>query len=113
MSSRQRQRIRHPARHPPEADQSVSWHVYRARRPALVSTAGAGQARIADVSVTYIVNGTYICECRAGGGGAMAQDAGVSRWTEADLPDLSGRTAVVTGANAGLGLQIAKVLAGH
>jgi hypothetical protein len=25
-------------------------------------------------------------------------------WTEADIPDLSGRTAVVTGANGGLGL---------
>jgi NAD(P)-dependent dehydrogenase (short-subunit alcohol dehydrogenase family) len=43
----------------------------------------------------------------------MAQDARGSRWTEADVPDLAGRTAVVTGANAGLGLQIAKVLAGH
>ena len=32
-------------------------------------------------------------------------------WTEADVPDWSGRTAVVTGANAGLGLQAARVLA--
>src|SRR5262245_13782939 len=32
-------------------------------------------------------------------------------WTEADIPDLSGRTAVVTGASAGLGLQTAHVLA--
>jgi NAD(P)-dependent dehydrogenase (short-subunit alcohol dehydrogenase family) len=32
-------------------------------------------------------------------------------WTEADIPDLSGRTAVVTGANTGLGLQISRVLA--
>src|SRR5690348_2854339 len=32
-------------------------------------------------------------------------------WTEADIPDQSGRTAVVTGANAGLGLQAARVLA--
>ena len=32
-------------------------------------------------------------------------------WTEADIPDLSGRTAVVTGANTGLGLQTARVLA--
>jgi NAD(P)-dependent dehydrogenase (short-subunit alcohol dehydrogenase family) len=43
----------------------------------------------------------------------MARDARISQWTEADLPDLTGRTAVVTGANAGLGLRIAKVLAGH
>jgi NAD(P)-dependent dehydrogenase (short-subunit alcohol dehydrogenase family) len=32
-------------------------------------------------------------------------------WTEADIPDLSGQTAVVTGANTGLGLQAARVLA--
>ena len=34
-------------------------------------------------------------------------------WTEADIPDLSGQTAVVTGANTGLGLQAARVLAGR
>jgi NAD(P)-dependent dehydrogenase (short-subunit alcohol dehydrogenase family) len=40
------------------------------------------------------------------------QPAGDHRhWTEADIPDLSGRTAVVTGANTGLGLQVARVLA--
>jgi NAD(P)-dependent dehydrogenase (short-subunit alcohol dehydrogenase family) len=33
------------------------------------------------------------------------------RWTEADVPDLSGRVSVVTGASAGLGLQAACVLA--
>jgi NAD(P)-dependent dehydrogenase (short-subunit alcohol dehydrogenase family) len=33
-------------------------------------------------------------------------------WTEHDIPDLSGRTAVVTGANGGLGLQTALALAG-
>jgi NAD(P)-dependent dehydrogenase (short-subunit alcohol dehydrogenase family) len=32
-------------------------------------------------------------------------------WTEADIDDLTGRTAVVTGANTGLGLQTASVLA--
>lgn len=35
------------------------------------------------------------------------------QWTEADIPDLAGRTAVVTGGNAGLGLQISRVLAGR
>jgi NAD(P)-dependent dehydrogenase (short-subunit alcohol dehydrogenase family) len=35
------------------------------------------------------------------------------RWTEADVPELAGRVAVVTGGNAGLGLQISRVLAGR
>jgi NAD(P)-dependent dehydrogenase (short-subunit alcohol dehydrogenase family) len=34
-------------------------------------------------------------------------------WTAADVPDQSGRTAVVTGASGGLGLQTARVLAGR
>jgi NAD(P)-dependent dehydrogenase (short-subunit alcohol dehydrogenase family) len=32
-------------------------------------------------------------------------------WTEADIPDLAGRTAIVTGANTGLGMRIARILA--
>ena len=32
-------------------------------------------------------------------------------WTRADIPDLSGRIAVVTGANGGLGLETARALA--
>jgi NAD(P)-dependent dehydrogenase (short-subunit alcohol dehydrogenase family) len=35
------------------------------------------------------------------------------RWTAADVPDQSGRTAVVTGASGGLGLETARVLAGR
>lgn len=35
------------------------------------------------------------------------------RWTAADVPDQSGRTAVVTGASGGLGFETAGVLAGR
>ncbi len=33
------------------------------------------------------------------------------KWTAADIPDQTGRTAVVTGANSGLGLAAARALA--
>ncbi|WP_193044532.1 SDR family NAD(P)-dependent oxidoreductase [Mycolicibacterium baixiangningiae] len=35
------------------------------------------------------------------------------KWTAADIPAQSGRTAVITGANTGLGLATAKALAAH
>ena len=37
----------------------------------------------------------------------------MSRWTIADIPDQTGRTAVVTGANTGLGYEAATALAGR
>ena len=36
----------------------------------------------------------------------------MSRWSAADIPDQSGRTFVITGANAGLGLQSTRALTG-
>ncbi|MEU4832639.1 oxidoreductase [Streptosporangium sp. NPDC023615] len=36
-----------------------------------------------------------------------------NRWTEADVPDQGGRVALVTGANTGIGLETARVLAGR
>src|SRR5690242_15790141 len=35
----------------------------------------------------------------------------MSRWTAADIPDQTGRTAIVTGANSGLGFRTAEALA--
>ena len=35
----------------------------------------------------------------------------MDRWTSADIPDQTGRTAIVTGANTGIGLETARMLA--
>src|SRR5690348_8356213 len=37
----------------------------------------------------------------------------MSRWTAADIPDQTGRTILITGANSGLGLRSAEALAAH
>jgi NAD(P)-dependent dehydrogenase (short-subunit alcohol dehydrogenase family) len=37
----------------------------------------------------------------------------MTKWTAGDIPDLSGRNAVVTGANSGVGFEVALELAGH
>ena len=35
----------------------------------------------------------------------------MTKWTTADIPDQTGRTAVITGANTGLGFETAAALA--
>ena len=44
-------------------------------------------------------------------GTARQASARTSRWGAADIPDQAGRTAVITGANSGIGLEAAKYLA--
>ena len=36
-----------------------------------------------------------------------------STWTEADMPDLDGQVAIVTGANSGIGYETTRALAQH
>jgi NAD(P)-dependent dehydrogenase (short-subunit alcohol dehydrogenase family) len=43
----------------------------------------------------------------------MAQQGRQMHWRESDIPDQTGRTALVSGATGGLGLRIAQVLAAH
>jgi NAD(P)-dependent dehydrogenase (short-subunit alcohol dehydrogenase family) len=45
------------------------------------------------------------------GGEDQLSDIATRRWTAADVPDQSGRTAIVTGANTGIGFETARVLA--
>jgi len=42
---------------------------------------------------------------------SQTTDRQEGRWSEADMPDQTGRTALVTGANSGIGLEAARALA--
>ena len=43
--------------------------------------------------------------------GAAAASEPKAAWREPDVPEQAGRTAVVTGANSGIGFETARVLA--
>jgi NAD(P)-dependent dehydrogenase (short-subunit alcohol dehydrogenase family) len=68
-----------------------------------------GWAEAGYLNVYQILN-DYQIMARESAGGTMS-GAGDGRWTAADVPDQSGRVAVVTGASSGIGLETARVLA--
>lgn len=77
---------------------AAAWADLSGRRPEAVN--GSKTAWRAGLFVNTLGPLAYLLKGRRG-----------STWTEADVPDQTGRVAVVTGANSGLGLETARVLA--
>lgn len=77
---------------------AAAWADLSGRRPEAVN--GSKTAWRAGLFVNTLGPLAYLLTGRRG-----------STWTEADVPDQTGRVAVVTGANSGLGLETARVLA--
>ncbi|MFC6750006.1 oxidoreductase [Deinococcus aquaticus] len=77
---------------------AAAWADLGLRRPEAVN--GSKNAWRAGLFVNFAGPLAYLARGRKG-----------STWTEADVPDQTGKVVVVTGANSGLGLETSRVLA--
>jgi NAD(P)-dependent dehydrogenase (short-subunit alcohol dehydrogenase family) len=64
-----------------------------------------------EVKVYYIVNRVHIRNRLPTNSGKGRAPDGGTPWTESEIPSQTGRTAIVTGASSGIGLETARVLA--